>query len=164
MAIFTDEQLQGIEEFIDEMLESFSTTCRLFYQPKYTEVSTNLQLADSTYMSNIGIHGGPILGISPETGDANVRASQATEDIAMIIEWELKDNKMYGQNMKSPYGIIRTHGFLSDLSKIQQCIEMQVKLPNSPITVARYRVFGEGEDVFSIVPNRYFICYWERIS
>jgi len=162
--IFNDEQLAGISEFISDMIETFGRPCQLFYQPIFVQNSNDLLLADQTYVENVGIHGGPIQGNQYNEGASGAIASQETETVSLVIDWTVKDNVAYAAQNKLPYAIIKTHGYLGDYNKIQRAIEMQVNLPGGPINMGRYKLLGQGGDIFSIVQNKYFMCYWERIS
>jgi hypothetical protein len=164
MSFFNDAQLSRIRQFYDNLIESFGVSCKLIYHSKFIASTSNLQLADSTYISNTGLHGGPIGSTSHEKGGQNLIAEESSEDIIMVVDWTIKDKKIFGKNINLPHAIIKTRGFLEDLPKLQKCVEMQINLPNQPITVGSYRILGEGDDIFSISKNRYFFCYWERIS
>lgn len=164
MAIFTSSQLKAISDLFDEMHSSFSKTCKLYFNPKFVTGNQNLLLSDTTYLANVGEHGGPIQSNQHNAGGSNLIQEDVTENVDLVIDWTIKDNQRWGAKVTVPFGIIHTRGYLTDLPKIQRCNEMQVDLPIQPIVNARYRWLGDGADIFSIVQGRFFLGYWERIS
>lgn len=164
MAIFDAQQLSALNDFYSDLIVSFGKACKLIYHGKFVTGNQNLTLADNTYLKNIGIHGGPINSEDVIQGGSGLIQNSVSENITLVIDWSINDAKKYGINITSPYAIIKTHGHLTDLSKILKAVEMQVDLPLSPIVVGKYRFLGQGTDVFSIVQGKYFIGFWERIS
>lgn len=164
MAFFTAEQLAGISDFYDELIESFGTPCKLIYIRKFEPGEPTLKFADNTYAQNIGLHGGPIQTDSIDAGGSGLIAEESSETINLVIDWSLKDGRIFGKTIIQPYDILRTHGALTDLPKIQKAVTMEVNLPGQPITKGIYKVLSQGSDIFSIIKGRHFNCYWERVA
>ncbi len=164
MPFFNAEQLAGIAEFYTDLIESFGIPCKLIYIHKFVEGSTDLQFADNTFAANVGLHGGPIQGESYQEGGQNLVAQESSENINLVIDWSLKDGRLFGKTVMQPYDVIRTHGALTDLPKIQRAISMEVNLPGQPITKGLYKILSQGSDIFSIIQGKHFNCYWERIA
>lgn len=164
MAFFTAEQIAGISDFYDELIESFSVPCKLIYIRKFEAGEPTLKFADDTYAQNIGLHGGPIQSDMGQSGGSDLIAEESTETIDLVVDWTIKDGRIFGKIITQPYDILRTHGALTDLPKIQRAVTMEVNLPGQPITKGVYKILSQGSDIFSIVKGRHFNCYWERVA
>jgi len=168
MAIFTDSQLKAIRDFQDNALDSLSKTHKLFFPSKMVPCTNCLSPASSTYIGNVGSHGGPIPNMCVFCGGSGKIAQEVTDTISLEVNYSPKITPKVIQvdapGIKLPWDVIMVKGYLKDLPKLQQCTEIQIDLPAFPITYGRYRLDGIGQDAFNITKGRYFVAILIRVS
>ena len=161
---FTSGQLEAISLFYEQLIYSFAKTCKLIYNERFVENANSTILVDDTYLGNTGSHGGPIASEGPLQGGSDLIKQAVSANVSLVIDWTLKSDRQYSVNSVTPYATIKVMGYLTDLPKLQQCNEVWVDLPIAPIVVGKYRVLGEGADIFSIIQGKFFSAVLERVS
>lgn len=170
MAIFTSTQLAAIQALRDNSLESFSSVCKIWYPPEMITCPNPecLPIGNQPLMTNIGLHGGPLVTICPLCQGNGKIQKEVTDIINLEINWSprlaSKKEKVDAPNTRLPYDYIQVKGFLKDLPKLQQSIELQAMTGDFPITNARYVLDSEGFDSFNVIQGRYFMAILERVS
>lgn len=166
-----DADIAEFKEDFDQMIREFGKTCVLIFPPKIVDCD-NCNLTVGGNPKNIWRHGGP----TPIAGNLNCGlcsgsgkiSSEVTEEIKMIVNFastlkqNLKDRD--AGTISMPKSIIESRGFIYDLPKIINCLEMELQPSIHSIVKARYRLLNSPTDFFSILSDRYFMATWERIA
>ncbi len=167
----TDEEIQLLRDGFDSLLDFFGQSCKLIYQPRIVNCPACVNLA-SNQSNTHWRHGGPLRidqqGICGVCGGTNKKTEEVSEIIKMSLAWQPKDFiggyfQKVAPGVNAPRGIIQSRAYLTDLPKINKCIEMHAQLPIENYIGNRYKLLREGQDQFGIIKGRYFLCFWERI-
>lgn len=166
MAIFNSRQQKKIRDFQDNALDALSKTHKLIFPPIFESCSSCLSPAISTYMGNVGLHGGPLPNLCTFCGGTGKIQKEVTENIQLEINYSPTSKVIQADapNVQLPWDVILVKGYLKDLPKLQQCQEIQINLPSFPITSGRYKLSGDGLDAFNHTQGRYFLVMLVRIS
>lgn len=162
--ILDSEQKKYAQDILDESISFFGKQCRLIYQPKYENCGCNFS-GIGNKLDNVWHHGGPasIMGCV-YCGGTGKRPVEISENLIMILDWNPSQFLLPAPQSFSPYDIVQSKGFLSDLPKILKCMEMRAQLPIEPYIISRYKLYGQPGDQDNIIQNRYFLAIWERIK
>lgn len=166
MAIFSPTQLKQIRDFQDNMLDTFSKPCKVFYLPKMVDCTQCLAPVDSRYSNNTGLHGGPLVTLCDLCNGTHKIQQEVTDTLVLEIDWspklKFRDFRTEAPNVSLPYNYVIVKGYLSDLPKIQQAIEIQLDT-NNLYTNLRYIRTEDAADSFNIIQGRYFTSILKRV-
>lgn len=166
---FTTIINQAAEAFDDLITQG--VTCSLIYQGVLEPCSNCVYDHIGKKSSGRYRTGGPLQfpdgTVCPMCHNAgNVRTTEYTEDIKMTIDFNLTgEKKKFPKtltNIRFTDTTIRTRGLLTDMPKLQKCVEMRINDASSPYNNWRYTMASEPTDDFVFVRNKYFTVYWER--
>ena len=170
----SDEQKAAFKEAFDDILGAslFGKTCKIVYQPKLIDCQCSNLVTQPN--GSHWLHGGPLRidqqGCSMCGGSGKV-AQEYSENIVMSVNWKPVGSTNYDilysasqANIKIPYNIIVTRGFIVDLPKVKRCIQMQIQLPLAAYGLGRYTLRGEPGDSFNAIQDKYFLAVWDRIG
>lgn len=163
----SDSQRLALREGFDSLIGFFGKTCKLVYKPILVDCTNCNRTAINTYTNTVWSHGGP-LRVDQQgcvyCGGTGKKAQEQTDNIVLSIAWLPKDFIQVPAGIVLPAGTIQSRGYLTDLPKVQQAIEMQAQVPIENYTIGRYKLNTEAFDAFGIVQERYFIAFWNRIA
>lgn len=167
MTIFTPIQLRKIREFQDNALDSLSKPCKVWYLPRFIDCTNCLAPVDSRYSNNAGIHGGPLVTLCDLCNGTHKIQQEVTNTLNLEIDWtpqlKFKDYQAEGPNVSLSFNYVIVKGYLSDLPKLQQAIEIQLDT-NNLHTNARYIRTENPTDGFNVIQGRYFCTILKRVS
>lgn len=168
MAIFTSSQLKAIRDFQDNALNTLGKLHKVIFSPKNIPCSYCLKPAISLHAGNVGLHGGPMPNLCGYCGGSGYIQQEVSETVLLEVDFSPRQTPKVVQvdapGVKLPWDVILVKGYLRDLPKLQQSIEIQVNLPSAPITTGRYTLSGDGLDAFNIIQGRYFLAVLVRNS
>jgi hypothetical protein len=148
-----------IADAVYDLINQWGKVCKLFYPPKLVECNN---CSRSTYRT-----GGPMpfnFGVCPLCkGSSNIKASETTEDITMLIDIRPKPYilALAGIDIRNPDGLILSKGFVKDLPKIKQCNFMQL-MDIDGYGHQRFKLYGEPFDLYNIAQSKYFTAFWKQ--
>lgn len=152
---------------LDDMFELRMKSCRLIYPPKYVSCTSCVYDPIGKKSSNRYKTGGPLPfpngSVCPNCGGTGKKAVSQEENIDLAIDWTPSRFVKTLDLVRLPDGAIQTKGYTRDIPKIKKCIEMIAQTSLEPIIQYRFKLLGEPVDIFNIIQNRYFYCFWERI-
>lgn len=153
---------------LDDMFELRMKSCRLIYPPKYVSCTNCTADPIGKKSSNRYRNGGPLPfpngSVCPLCSGAGKKALSQEENINLAIDWTPSRFVKTLDVVRLPDGAIQTKGYTRDIPKIKKCIEMIAQISLEPIIQYRFKLLGEPVDIFNIIQNRYFYCFWERIN
>lgn len=159
--IFNTSQIAAIRQLFRDSLATFGDSFRLFYTPKWVACSECLTTINSTYTSNIGLHGGPLGTICPQCNGTHKIQQEVTEDITMTSSLSSNIIKNLAPNVQVPAGAMLVRGSIADYQKLVKSIEIKW-LHNAADD--RYRLVRENLDGYAVITDDYFVALLSRIS
>lgn len=157
-----------LQTAFDDLVTEFGKDCELYYPPRMNRCVNCVFDPVGNKSSNRWLNGGPMRftsGICPMCNGQGRRAEEVTEVIKMSLIWEPKNFIIPVPNVdiRVPFGVIQSRGYIKDIGKIQRASYVVMELPVSPAIRQRYTLRGEPGTPFSIVQARYFVATWERV-
>lgn len=157
-----------ITDALDDIITEFGRPCRLVYPPRMEACSNCLPLASNKASSNTWKTGGPIPfdkgTICPVCGGSYMRAIEASENIRLKLEWDIKRFQIPVKNMdiRKPYSVVEVKGYVSQIPLLQRCDHIVLDTPMEPSIRYKFKVASEPIMPGNIIQQRYFICLLER--
>lgn len=157
-----------VRDALDDLITEFGKVCRLVYPGKMTACGNCTYDNIGKKSSNHWRSGGPIPfahgTTCPLCAGVGRHYSEVTEDITLLCEWDQKKfvSPIPGLDIRSPYSLLQTKGFLSDIPKVMRADHLILQVPIEGLVRKRFRRLGEPGDASNIVQGRYFVCLWEQ--
>jgi len=161
-----------IQDAMDDMLANtkdggLGKTCLLVYPARYIKCDNCVLDPHSGRSTGRYRHGGPMpfnQGKCPMCQGEGRKAHEVSEEITLNCNWEPRKfvTPIPGIDLKIPYSLVETKGYMSDLPKILKADHMVFQLPVNPIIRQKFKLVGEPGDRSNIVQGRYFYAIWER--
>ncbi len=146
-------------DVIDSTFNIFGVTCQLVSIEKIEEIvlpDNNLPVINS--INNT------IIDSDHNRGTTTVREVETLTDIKLKVYWDAKEWIGVGTDtLNLPDGTIQTIGFMSDLQKILSAKELIVHKGIKDIKEMRFSRQGEHIPM-GLKQERYFACFWTRVS
>lgn len=152
---------------IDSIIEFNGVPIVLVYPPKKIIctncIQTNLigGISTNRYKS-----GGPIPfldgQICPLCQGQGYKLNEVTEVINVLIYWSPKDFQNTNTKFDIVDGRIQTKSYISDLPKINKCIEMRANSNINSYITYKYRRISEPVP-HGFKSDRYILTFWDRI-
>ena len=146
-------------DVIDSTFDIFGVTCQLVSIEHIEEIvypDNNLPVINS--INNNIIDG------DYNVGTKTIREVETLTDIKLKVYWDAREwIGVGGEDIKVPNGSIQTIGFMSDLQQVLSAKSLIVHKDIKEIKEMRFARFGEHIPM-GLKQNRYFACFWERIS
>jgi hypothetical protein len=89
-------------------------------------------------------------------------AIEPTGLVTMIINWKpSRNDPAFPKGTRHPEGVIKTRGFFTDLQAVLNCTRMEAY---QELGSNHYNYILVGEPVIpsKLVPDRYYLAFWER--
>lgn len=165
----TPEIRQIAQDGIDDLIDQLGKECKLLYPPITTPCPNCVY--DPVQKKSTGKYksGGPFpftvgtcqvcrgLGMLTSTpNDGN------DDKIIVLCEWNPRKFINFPGGIQIPRGALQTKGYLTEVGKVFRARRIQVQLAIAPYRTYIYNLVSEPIDPSNIVPNRYFVCLWER--
>jgi len=159
-----------IRDAIDDLILELGKDCLLVYPPKMTLcvncVSDPIGHKPSNRWKNGGPMRFPLGSLCPLCNGEGRRAEEVTETLRFLCEWDPKKflKPVQGVDLRVPYGMCQTKGYLTDLPKVLRCDHMILQNNISGVLRLKYKLAGEPGDYSNIIQGRYFVATWERTN
>jgi hypothetical protein len=159
-----------ITQALDDLITELGKPCRLEYPPKWAPCVNCVYDPIGNKSSNRWLSGGPMQFPNGQTcpmcNGVGQLATAVTEVITFLCAWEPRKFWFPIPNLqiRSPYSIVQTKGFLKDLPKIERANFLYFQTPIEGIARKKYKLFKEPGDPSNIIQNRYFVASWERVD
>lgn len=166
---FFDDVADIAEEYFDAVIDELGKSCRLVYQAGYETCNNCVADPIGNKASSRYLHGGPIPFANgqpcPLCGGSSQKAVTTSETITLKCEWNHKKFIMPVPELdiRSPNSVVETKGYIADMPKVMQADHIVFETEIEDIRRYTYRLVGEPGDKHSIMKNKYFVAYWERI-
>jgi hypothetical protein len=163
---------QVIQDAMDDLLANeqvggLGKTCLLVYPARYVPCPNCIIDPHSGRSTGRYRHGGPMpfqAGKCPMCQGEARQAQEVSEEITLLCNWEPKKflTPIKNLEVRAPYSVLETKGFLTDVPKILKTDHMVFQTPTSAYMRQKYKLASEPGDRSNIIQGRYFICQWER--
>lgn len=155
--------IKEAEEGFDYLIIFAGKICRLVYPPVLVDCLQCIydpigKKSSGRYRDGSIIPG----GICHLCGGVGKKASEASENIKMTIDWKPTNWEGMPIPVRVPAGFILTRGFIVDLPKIKRATEMYIIGATEPYSKYKYVLESEPVDPFQFVPGKYFAALWKR--
>lgn len=152
---------------IDDLIDQLGKEVTLTY-PSVTIDCPNC-VFDPTTQRSAGIYkpGGPRPfnrgTICPVCRGTGRLANQVTGKVKLLCHWDVKNFNFPLDTIATPYSLVQTKGYMSDLPKILQSRRIVLQPPETNLSYT-FELWGEPIDAGNIVPGRYFTAIWRRVG
>lgn len=142
--------------------------CLVVYPPRQARCENCVYDQSSNRSSNRPRSGAPVpfaVGAAcPLCSGRGTREEAATEELVLKCTWEFKKflSPPQGVDVRLPNSVVEVKGYMTDLPKLLKAQHLVVGLPTAPYLRQAVTLIGEPFDPSSLVPNRYFVSYWQR--
>lgn len=144
-------------DIIDSTFDIFGSTCQLLSIEKKEVIIKNPDnnLPD---INSINDHrrGG---GGGRNRGTVTIKEVEVKTDIVLKVYWDSKEWVQISEGIVAPDASIQTIGMMTDLQKV---LSSKALLVDKGVEMTFERVGGHVP--MGIKTNRYFACFWKRIS
>lgn len=155
----------------DDLIGIAGKPCLIVYPPRWNLCGNCIFDPMKQLSSNRWKTGGPMPfpagAPCPLCSGKGRRADEVSETITMICTWVPKPWYNKGpqvDELRIPYGLLQTKGFLTDLPRIQKCDHLQVELPIQGVLVANYKLVAQPGDLHHFIQGRYCVAKWEMMG
>ena len=160
--LFSAIKLNKIKSLYNDMFDTFSKECRLYYPPLITNCSSCLKLVTNDFQGNVNVHGDNIsnFGGCDYCGGTGKIEQEVTDTVNMVCNWTPKNFKNLFQNVNLSQVDLITKCKISDAMKVRRCIYMMINPKLEPIIPHKYKLFSEGSDQYCITQGDWFFQLW----
>ncbi len=163
-----------IQDALDDLLVNgaeggLGKTCLLVYPPRYIRCENCVLDPNSGRSVGRWRHGGPMpfsASRCPMCQGEGRKAEEVSEEMTLLCNWDARKfvTPIPNVQLRAPYSLVETKGYLKDLPKLIKCDHMVFQIPVSPIVRQRFKLVGEPSDRSNIIQARYFVAVWERFN
>lgn len=164
---------QIASDAIDTLILQLGKPCRLIYPPAQIPCGNCIFDVIGKKSSNRWRTGGPSFfppnTICPVCNGVGTRATENSETITMLLDFDIKNWLLPGQFgldtellLRVPNGMCRSKGFLTDMPKVMRATDAILATNDEAFLRLKYQLVGEPLDTSNIVQGRYFYAYWRR--
>lgn len=163
------DTLTVITQALDDIITVLGKDCVLVYPPKMTACPNCVPSPMGGQSSNRWRSGGPVpfpnTGVCPWCNGAGRRAEEQSELVHMSCEWNPKEYKrpLEDVDVRVPYSVLKTKGYLTDLPKIVRCEYLRLQIPVEGYSVRRFKLASNPGDESNIIQGRYCVAIWTQI-
>lgn len=167
-----------IQTYGDFLITDSAESCKLIY-PAKRESCPNCKW-DSQSQKSSGIYkpGGPYPFSNtpcPYCNGVGFKEIEVSETVQLKLKWfnlqeqvdiakSLENATIPNDSVRLPYGVLRTRFFESQLPQILRANKLIPQTPTEHLQRSTYERITEPINNNSITKNRYFQCYWSRLS
>jgi hypothetical protein len=172
--LFTlDDSIKSvITDALDDILANtadggLGKTCLIVYPGRSVPCNNCVWDPIGNKSANRPVSGAPVpfsSGPCPVCGGQGRRTDQATEEITLKCNWEMKRFAFPIPSIKlrAPYSLVEVKGYMVAVPKLLKMDYIVVNLPVAPYIRQKFRLASEPGDPSNIVQGRYFIALLER--
>lgn len=148
----------------------FGKPCRLVYPPRPVACANCVIDPNSGRSTNRPRSGAAVPFASgqpcPLCSGSGKRETENYDDIVLKCDWEMKKFLLPVPDLqlRVPYSVVQTKGFMSDVPKVMKAAYLLVNTPISGVLRQKYKLLGEPGDPSNIIQGRYFVALWERVA
>jgi hypothetical protein len=163
---------QVISDALDDFLVNnadggLAKSCLLVYPSTFVECPNCVRDPIGGKSANRPRSGAPVPFTAgqpcPVCSGKGQKEVEQTEEITLKCNWEPKTFvKVANLDVRVPYSLVETKGFLTDLPKILKADHLVVNLPIASYLRQKFRLEGEPGDPGNIIQGRYFTAVWRR--
>ncbi len=168
MSFLSSEAQTAIKGILGDMIRNFGKECKLHYHPIMVDCEACAGITQiGNKSSNTWTHGGPLPLAGNTCGicnGTNKKPQETTENIFMVVNWNVSSTNRIATNITLPYGLIQCRAFLFDLPKIRQAEKIEISLPSSNYDKGFYKWKAGTSDAGAISQMDYMLFYLERIN
>lgn len=164
-----DEVKSIITDGLDDLITELGKTCTLVYPASRWLSCDNCVYDPIGHKSaNRWTTGGPLPfpngGTCPQCGGKGMCPVITTENVKFLCEWNPSHFIFPVKNLdiRVPFGILQTKGFLTDMGKVEKCDHLQFEVGVANVGGRSFKLHGEPGDKSNIIQGRYFSCLWLR--
>jgi hypothetical protein len=167
-----DQDVRAVVQTVfDDMICEFGKDCRIVYPPRWIACANCIFDQQKALSSNRWKTGGPMPFPSgatcPLCNGKGRAAEEVSEVLHLLCSWQEKRFAKTVPNLtevRLPYGLLSTKGYLVDMPKLQRCDHLIVQIPIEAYGVGQYHLIGEPGDRNNIIQGRYCVALWERFG
>jgi hypothetical protein len=164
-----------IAQALDDILANtadggLGKTCLLVYPPRLVPCGNCVPDPFSGTSSSRPRAGAPNKFLPGQTcpmcgGKGNIE-QEVSEQLTLKCNWDIRSfiKLIKNLDLRVPYSILETKGFMTDLPKVLKANYIVVNLPIAPFIRQRFKMIGEPGDPSNIIQGRYFVAIWERFN
>lgn len=168
----TKDVIQGVLDsfLVNNAQGGLGKTCLVVYPPKKVRCDNCVYDAQNNRSSNRPRHGAPVPfaagSTCPLCNGRGLKEEEVTEEMTLKCNWEAKKfaRPVPGIELRVPYSVVETKGFLKDLPKLLKASYIVVNLPLAPFLRQKFRLLGQPGDGGNIIQGRYFTAAWEQFE
>lgn len=155
---------------VDDLIDQLGKDCRLIYPPKWEPCSCNSATNPGNKPSIHARHGGPVpgssFGLCPLCNGTNKRQSEQSETLKLLCTWDTKEfvEPFKGIAVKAPDSYVQIKGYMKDVPKILQAIEIILQIDNEGYLRYKFKRAANPIDGSNIVQGRYFYCLLRQVG
>lgn len=157
-----------IRDALDDIITEFGKMCRIYYPARWVACTNCLVDPIGRKSRNIWRTGGPMPfakgTICPMcSSSGGHHAEELSEEIQLKIEWEPKRfwYPVPNVDVRVPYSICQTKGYISDYNKLVQADHLLIQIPIEPHVKTKFRMVGTPISPGNIIQDRYIVATWE---
>ena len=146
-------------DVIDSTFDIFGSTCQLVYMEKQEVIVPDNNLPINNSINDHRRNGGGLRNRSTVT----VREVEVLTDIKLKVYWDSKQWVQVTESLVAPNAAIQTIGFMTDLEKVLSSKSLVIHKDLENAVEMRFDRIGSHIPL-GLKQDRYFACFWKRIS
>lgn len=171
--ILDPDTRQVIQDALDSFLApqadgGLGNECLLVYPPKKVPCDNCVFDAVNNRSSNRPASGAPVPfaagSTCPLCNGRGLKDAEVTEVMTLKTEWDFKRfvNPPGDLKLRLPNSVVEVKGFMDQLPKLLKAEYLVLSHKRAGVLRQAFTLLGEPGDRSSMVPDRYFVSYWER--
>ena len=146
-------------DIVDSTFEIFGIDCKLLSIEKQEVVVPDNNVPIINSINDHRRNGGGL----KNRGTVTVREVEVLTDVKLKVYWDSKQWVQVTESMVAPNAAIQTIGFMSDLKKVLSAKSLIIHKDVANSLEMRFDRIG-GHIPLGLKQDRYFACFWKRIS